>query len=852
MSSDAPRLERPPATDGSWLARGDALLLWRGGRGPWRSLLAWVLGIAALFALGSELGLVRFPPLRRGLSPSQIEAWEGEGGQAYLARVPSQGTSVAEGSRSYLRLYEDGVALPYPHVTQQRVETEGGGRYGHWGRRLVFSSSDESDPRTSAHRYAYEAPWTPGPWTWVLLALASAAGAPWLRARLQGLEDASPLAVGALLVAATLVLRWLWRRDTALVAASFAGDLPFSDARLWFSLSEDFARGSFEHPGWGAWGPRRPLNYVIAGSWGALVGFSLAAIVALHALMAGLSSALIWDALRRLVPAPLALVGALVHVCSRYDAAYSLTPLSEPSGYFLSNVALWALALALERESRRAPSEPGPRWTYCGAGVALALSNLSRPLTLLAIAGLPLVVVALRWRGRGEALRGALRAGLRASVFCGAGLALTFAPWIARQRLVYGIWTPSDNTAEMLYATSDPRYGTWSLEVSKEAQDAGAETTAARVAYFNRRTRENLRAHPGYFLRQVIEQGGGALTNQLAAPAPWFALGLLLLGLWGGGGRAPPGWLSLCLILGLGYGVGGSLGLAPRTWAWTLLACALALWRGAPLAILGTTLGLTLLSIGVVSAPYPRFTYSLQWLALPLALWGMWELARSASAGGAPRLWASARASESSGPDRAARALGLALGLLAASLIAGLGLALAARARGGSAPRPRPLQDAPAWRESALASEAAQPYRELWPQLVTQRACFRPGLRTFAPAERPLGGAALPIFNRRESLARTLFVPEPLLEGPAGHFAHCLFPGSLEAGAGQELTLVGVWIHLPGSVAGDEAVFEVMAWTSDPAPAGARWRFGAPRERSRHAALLLAERGLGQVYTPPR
>jgi 2-polyprenyl-3-methyl-5-hydroxy-6-metoxy-1,4-benzoquinol methylase len=62
---------------------------------------------------------------------------------------------------SVIRLYEDDVQLGPPHAAHGEIQRSGAGRYSHWERRLYFSSSDGSDPRSNGRRYEVRAPvWT--------------------------------------------------------------------------------------------------------------------------------------------------------------------------------------------------------------------------------------------------------------------------------------------------------------------------------------------------------------------------------------------------------------------------------------------------------------------------------------------------------------------------------------------------------------------------------------------------------------------------------------------------------------------------------------------------------------------
>jgi len=75
--------------------------------------------------------------------------------------VPAEWTSDADGS-SCVRVLEDGQHLGPAGVSHDDVRTLGRGRYSHWGDKLYFSSSDNSDPNTNGRSYSVVPPagWT--------------------------------------------------------------------------------------------------------------------------------------------------------------------------------------------------------------------------------------------------------------------------------------------------------------------------------------------------------------------------------------------------------------------------------------------------------------------------------------------------------------------------------------------------------------------------------------------------------------------------------------------------------------------------------------------------------------------
>jgi O-methyltransferase len=77
-------------------------------------------------------------------------------GHCFTAPIPNEapyGDDLILPNRSNLRVFEDGIELGPPHSLHDDITAHGGGRFSHWGRWLMFSSSDGSDPRTNGRSY---------------------------------------------------------------------------------------------------------------------------------------------------------------------------------------------------------------------------------------------------------------------------------------------------------------------------------------------------------------------------------------------------------------------------------------------------------------------------------------------------------------------------------------------------------------------------------------------------------------------------------------------------------------------------------------------------------------------------
>jgi hypothetical protein len=142
------------------------------------ALLAFtaICGALALATLFLQLN-----PERKAfhLDPALISTWSGH---AFAYTIPPteglfpflqlRGDRLDDPAASSLVITEDGRALGPPHSEHTDIAISGLGRYSHWGKQLlVFSSSDNSDPRKNGRFYAIQLQLEP-PRTLVLAAFA--------------------------------------------------------------------------------------------------------------------------------------------------------------------------------------------------------------------------------------------------------------------------------------------------------------------------------------------------------------------------------------------------------------------------------------------------------------------------------------------------------------------------------------------------------------------------------------------------------------------------------------------------------------------------------------------------------
>ncbi len=586
--------------------------------------------------------------------------------------------------------------------------------------------------------------------------------------------------------------------------------VPISDARNWDALAVDFSRGQRWDAAWGSWGARRPLYYVFMGSIFALTGPSLLVTRAVHILLGTAATGLIFDLCRRLAGFPVACLVALFQALLWANALAALTTMTEPLGDFIAIVALWSFVVAIQPHLAGRTARQG-LWGFALAGAALALANLARPLTLFAGVGLPATAAALWLRaGRRSDARRLLTA---LGVFV-AAFALTLAPWLGRQWVRYGILTLSENSAEMLFAATSPRYGAWMPEVS--ALPPPGIPISQRVAFYNEGTRRNLRVHAWWYVGHVLT-GLGAIAWNLG-PDRWLLWGAFAFGL---GARVGRGAWTPRVIAGLGA-LGALILACPAEWSaasWPG-GLALALWRGEPIALLAGMLGSTMLLTAMVPVPGDlRFATPIEWLAMAYAAWLVWTATAPPRPGEDPpgeirRHWPRV-------------VLGAALILVA---LEGIGFAVALSRHRSPAARPD-VDVRTSGRVLAAAIEGSGAYERIRSGLEVRRGTLLADRTIHVPAGRGLRHWS-PLVAPRP-YAYVVLQVRGLAQG------YVVFPGALPAlPHGTQVFVVG----LPGR-RGPDAVFEAVAiaW-SDPREG---WSVARPTGATAalHARELLASAG---------
>lgn len=591
----------------------------------------------------------------------------------------------------------------------------------------------------------------------------------------------------AVTIVAALYRAWVWKTYGGGTVEGIVQGAPFADSEGWHDLATQFAEGRIVNEGWTlSWSARRPFYYFFMGAFHAVFGSWLTVTRAVHFCISSVSAGLLFDATRRLAPVPVALSAALLHAFLQYDAEACLTPLTEPLGYFLANLSFWAFVVGAQRWLFEPDTATPLRW-IAASGFLLGLANLTRPLNLLAAATLPLVVMALARRRRPEGFCWRRELALPAALVLGVALAL--GPWMARQRMVHGIWTLSENTAEVMFAASSPKFGVWVSAVSSLPPPG---TIAERVRFYNEEVRKNLAEHPGFYAANALSHARKAASDT-AHHRRALVLTLVLVIAWlASTGTSPPGrWFWPGALGALTVTL-----IAPKDalCLWWVAGTALALKELAPVLLLPAALIPSVLTLGSMAMSRdPRLTHSLEWLALATAAWLMWRaLGRARGQTAAELDWESAEGYARRSWGLGARPvlwLGAAFGVV---FLAGLARATAANLD----PRPKPVlepvaaSEAQEWVGRVLGSEGGVHFAHLASKLVVRRAAMRRDSAMRFGANQPFRHW-YGLFQPRP-YAFTIFKTHP--NQPE---TRVVFPGLPELAGGEPLVLIGVPLGHP-------------------------------------------------------
>lgn len=462
-----------------------------------RVLLAVIVLGCVLLLLGNAH---LFPWPKRTIALGKIRANEGFG---FVAKLPSPWLGFQFAQESGV-LTEDG--RPMMRVNENGAVRETGKGAFRVGRdRVLFSSSDGSDPLTNGRVYSLrlESSLLPfalpmilgagGIAALLLLGKKGRAFTAWTRCSLaEGSPEISihTAAWGIFAIALSARLGFLWLNPNYTDELMSIRGTPYSDARDWLGMAKATAEGrgvDSTYPGMRALYPMFLANFF---TW---FGNSVALAKGLQAMIGASCAALVFLMLRRAMPLWPTLAAALFFALDPRQVTQVGKLMTEPFGLLLMMLSAWCLIVGGER--RRLAM-------IFAAGAFLACSNLARPLTLFAFPiflGLTVINAFVRESRRWRA------AILHGTAFA-LGTVLCLAPWMIRERVTHGIWAISCNSSSALFAASTPEFGVWMAGVEDLAQKSGVpHEVKARYDFYQKRFRENLRKYPGFYASNVAQ-----------------------------------------------------------------------------------------------------------------------------------------------------------------------------------------------------------------------------------------------------------------------------------------------------------------------------------------------------------
>ncbi|RBP42381.1 hypothetical protein DES53_10687 [Roseimicrobium gellanilyticum] len=465
----------------------------------------WETRPAALTALATAaLGLLlllaavvqdQFGTLSQRIWPMPAAEKLKQDGFAWKTKLPEWGRgSVAAHEVQFLK---DGVptGIRVPHAST--IVEKGQGTYKIQKDYIYFSLPGNENPEPYVRSLALLLPRPVSEGWWVISVLLLVAGgtaaARHPEARKMAADAADKLnAVSALTVVgavfAVALVTTLWRLPAALEYSegcfSVKG-VPYSDAAGWDELAINMAAGrGFE----GGFAAQRPLYPAMVSLIYMLTGPSLLVAKMLNAFWLALAAAVVCAIGVKAGSRLAGLAGAMEIAFGEDYISFSQLMLTETLGVLFGTAAVLALGVALAKPEV---------WRIALAAVLLACANLASGFGFFALIGYGLVAF-VTWK-----IRNGLFSALGRTIFLAFMVALTWAPWIARQHIVHGVNNLSTSSANLMYATATED-GRWSTEVAAEwQQDGVANTHGERYRYYMEKYRAAVKDHPGRYLQTI-------------------------------------------------------------------------------------------------------------------------------------------------------------------------------------------------------------------------------------------------------------------------------------------------------------------------------------------------------------
>lgn len=411
-------------------------------------------------------------------------------GDTYSWKLPHRYRNPLMYSR--VQLLEDGQ--PFSRVDRLNSLIEhGAGWFLVANIQVKFLVSAGENPQTNGRRYEVVMPvqyegmelWVP----WLALL-----GASWMVAR-RGLSwplrlHAPRHELALVFLLSLVVTSWRVHQLGVYSDGSFnvCGE-PQSDAAGWFMMAQGIAEG------WGITGEfsgQRPIYGAMIAPLYFLPGDPLTWFLGFNVVLLGVAAVAVYALASLLSGRLLATVATAAVVVGDNHLVHIMNVSTETAGLALGLVSALALALAL-RDDRR--------WYYAVGGLLVGLANLASGATMLSIPALAFLVLAGSW------VKGGLRHALASSAIFTVGVSLVFLPWMIRQKVVVGTFSPSLNSGTLLRSGADPRIS-WA-DIHHDAQQTGGVAVgdlAGANAHHMKHFRQLVAADPIGYVQRVLAQ----------------------------------------------------------------------------------------------------------------------------------------------------------------------------------------------------------------------------------------------------------------------------------------------------------------------------------------------------------
>lgn len=454
---------------------------------------------------------------------------------------------------------EDGHPLPILAASIRDVKNKGFGRYRAKPGYVYFSSIDNTSPLTNGRRYEILVPRPVRPVVlWSILALVTIGGFFILRhLAVPASGGKSPsTALSATLVALIAIIFGFY---VLIIQANISDEFmiikgkPYSDALGWLELGISLKdgrgfTGNVQKEGGeltGGFHSHRPFYPLFLGSVFSIFGQSLTiakltnvAFLAISASFAFLFGARTFSRMTGFALAAWILVSPASHTMIHQT-------LSEGLAFALGSMAAYFLADAFQS---------GRKGCFFVGGLLFAFSNLARPFSLLAALFFGLIFVVLLLRKNDWTWKRVFHSGLLFS----AGIILVMFPWCLRQKIVTGNWSPSINSAILLYAGAVPDLGhTNSLNSAHFAEAERlnlVENSPEWGAFYRKRYADTVAEDRSRYLRRISGYTIG-FFHGFRLDIPWrtgcLELSLCILVIWQSWRRRCPQavfWLPVVII----------------------------------------------------------------------------------------------------------------------------------------------------------------------------------------------------------------------------------------------------------------------------------------------------------------